>query len=132
MLNTAPAAAALWSALLLILMVVLSALVVRKRRGLRIGAGDGGDQGLLQAMRAFGNAAEYIPAGIAVLVLLVVLKASYYLIHVIGLLLVLGRLAHALGLSTSTGVTPGRMVGMILTYIAYLAAAVSLLLFAFA
>jgi uncharacterized membrane protein YecN with MAPEG domain len=132
MLNTAPAAAALWAGLLLILMVVLSAMVVRKRRGLRIGAGDGGDDAMLRAVRVFGNAAEYIPAGIAAIVLLVVLRGSFYVIHLVGALLFIGRILHAMGLSGSTGVSLGRLAGMVLTYAAYVIAAVSLLMFAFA
>jgi len=132
MLNTAPAAAALWAGLLLILMVILSMMVVRKRRGLRIGAGDGGDETMVRAVRVFGNAAEYVPAGIAALVLLVVLQGSFYVIHLVGALLLIGRILHALGLSGSTGVSFGRFTGMVLTYTAYLIAAVYLLMFAFA
>ena len=79
MLNTAPQAAAFWTALLLILMVVLSALVVRQRRTHRVGLGDGGQATLQLASRAFGNAAEYIPAGIAAMILLSLLRSSFLL-----------------------------------------------------
>lgn len=132
MLNTAPQAAAFWTALLLLLMVVLSALVVRQRRTHRVGLGDGGQPTLQQASRAFGNAAEYIPAGIAAMILLSQLRSSFLLIHVIGLLLFIGRLVHGLAISGNGGVSAGRIIGMALTWIAYIVAAVTLLLYAFA
>ena len=132
MLNTAPQAAAFWTALLLILLVVLSALVVRQRRTLRVGLGDGGQATLQQASRAFGNAAEYIPAGIAAMILLSQLRSSFLLIHLIGLLLFVGRLVHGLAISGNGGVSAGRVVGMLLTWTAYIVAAVALLLYAVA
>lgn len=133
MLNTAPQAAAFWTALLLILMVVLSALVVRQRRAHRVGLGDGdgGQPGLQQASRAFGNAAEYIPAGIAVLILLSQLRSSFLLIHLLGLLLFVGRVIHGVAITGNRGVTAGRIIGMVLTWAAYLIAAVVLLRYAF-
>ena len=132
MLNTAPQAAAFWTALLLILLVVLSALVVRQRRTHRVGLGDGGQATLQQASRAFGNAAEYIPAGIAAMILLSQLRSSFLLIHLIGLLLFVGRLVHGLAISGNGGVSAGRVVGMLLTWTAYIVAAVALLLYAVA
>ena len=132
MLNTAPQAAAFWTALLLILMVVLSALVVRQRRTHRVGLGDGGQPTLQQASRAFGNAAEYIPAGIAAMILLSQLRSSFLLIHLIGLLLFVGRLVHGLAISSNGGVSAGRVVGMLFTWTAYIVAAVALLLYAVA
>ena len=132
MLNTAPQAAALWTALLLILMVVLSALVVRQRQTHRVGLGDGGKPSLQQASRAFGNAAEYIPAGIAAMILLSQLRSSFLLIHAIGLLLFVGRLVHGLAISGNGGVSAGRVIGMALTWTAYIVAAIALLLYAVA
>jgi uncharacterized membrane protein YecN with MAPEG domain len=131
MLNTAPQAAAFWTALLLLLMVVLSFLVIQQRRRNKVLIGDGGQEGLILAGRTFGNAAEYIPAGIAALVLLTVLHSSIYLIHLVGAILLIGRLFHAVSLSTRK-LTVTRMIGMVLTFTAYVIAAVRLLLYAFA
>jgi uncharacterized membrane protein YecN with MAPEG domain len=131
MLNTAPQAAAFWTALLLILMVVLSFLVIQQRRRNKVLLGDGGHDSLILAGRTFGNAAEYIPAGIAALVLLTVLHASIVTIHLVGALLFAGRFVHAFGLS-ATRLTLARMVGMVLTFAAYIVAAISLLLYAIA
>lgn len=130
MLNNAPQAAALWSGLLLLLMVVLAFRVIGQRRAHKVLLGDGGKEGLTLASRTFGNAAEYIPAGIAALTLLAVTGSSYYVVHLVGVVLFAGRVLHALGMS-ATKLTAGRMAGMILTFFAYITAAVTLVLYAF-
>lgn len=122
-------AAALWAGLNLILMLVLSVLVVRQRRRHKIAVGDGGAPPLLQAQRAFGNASEYIPAAIAGLVALAVAGAPPVAIHAAGALLFIGRLAHAVGLSASVGVSIGRTIGMIFTWLAYVFLGVALLVY---
>jgi len=57
-------AAALWAGLNIILLLVLSVLVTRQRRKYGVVFGDGGAPELTQAIRAFGNASEYIPAAL--------------------------------------------------------------------
>ena len=123
-------AAALWAGLNLILMLVLSVRVVRIRRARQIGLGDGGSAELERAIRAFGNASEYIPAALVALVLLAVLQVAPGLIHALGLALTIGRIAHAVGLSRSGGASLARTVGVIATWLVYLTAAVFLLVYA--
>jgi uncharacterized membrane protein YecN with MAPEG domain len=123
-------AAALWAGLNLILMLVLSVRVVRLRRGLRVGLGHGGSPELERAVRAFGNASEYIPAALVGLGLLALLNAPAGLIHLLGLVFTLGRVAHAVGLSHSSGATLSRTAGVIATWLIYLVLAVILLVYA--
>ena len=123
-------AAALWGGLLILLLITLSGLVVRQRRRLRIGYGDGDAPELMAASRAFGNAAEYVPAGLAALMLMALVGAAPWVIHVTGGVFVLGRAVHAWGLSRSVGATRARVVGMVLTYLALLVGAVILLAYA--
>lgn len=124
-------AAALWGGLILILMLVLSGLVVRRRQRHLIAFGDGGVDEVTRALRAFGNASEYAPAGLAALVILALVGAPPALVHAIGASLFLGRVIHALGLIVMKGApSMGRVVGMLLTWIALLVAAVSLLAYA--
>jgi uncharacterized membrane protein YecN with MAPEG domain len=111
-------------------MLVLSVRVVRIRRARRIGLGHGGDPELERAVRAFGNASEYVPAALAALILLAVLGVSPGLVHALGLTLTIGRVAHAVGLSRSGGATLARSVGVIATWLVYLTAAVFLLVYA--
>jgi uncharacterized membrane protein YecN with MAPEG domain len=120
-------AAALWAGLLLLLLLVLSALVVRQRQRHRVLFGDGGVEAVLRASRVFGNAAEYIPAGLAALAILALTGARPLVVHGVGVLLLLGRLAHAWGLSSSAGLTFSRTAGMVLTWLAFLIAGALLL-----
>ena len=123
-------AAALWVALNLLLLLVLAVLVTRQRQRHRVLIGDEGVPELVRARRAFGNAAEYVPAGMAALAVLALVGAPYALVHGIGLILFLGRVAHAWGLSLNAGVSIGRTIGAILTWLSYLFAAVILLSYA--
>ena len=123
-------AAALRAGLNLILMLVLSVRVVRIRRARQIGLGHGESPDLERAIRAFGNASEYIPAAVAALALLTLLDVSPGLIHALGLTFTIGRVAHAIGLSRSGGATWERSVGVIATWLVYLTAAVFLLVYA--
>ena len=120
-------AAALWAGLHIVLLLVLSVLVVRLRQKHKIALGDEGIPELARALRAFGNATEYVPAGIGALAVLAVAGAGSLTIHVIGVILFAGRLLHALGLSNSGGNSLPRAVGITLTWIAYIFAAVALL-----
>ena len=129
---TALQAAALWSGLLVLLMVGLAFRVIANRRRHRVLFGDGGVPQMTVAARAFGNAAEYIPVGIAVLILLALLETPVLTIHLVAGVFLLGRLIHGLGLSHGAGPGPGRMIGMSLTLLALLAAAILLVVAAFA
>ena len=123
-------AAALWAGLLILVMLVLSVLVVRQRRKHHIVIGDGGIDEVQQAVRAFGNAAEYVPAGIGALAVLALVGAQPIVIHAMGLLLFAGRLAHGWGLSRNLGPTTPRVVGVMLTWIGFLVAGALLLFYA--
>jgi uncharacterized protein len=130
---TSPIAAhalALWVGVHLILMLVLAVLVTRQRRKHDISIGDGGVPDLEQAVRAFGNATEYVPAGLVALAALAFAGAPPLMIHPLGLILFLGRVLHAFGLSRSGGSSWARTIGVLATWIAYVAAAAALLFFA--
>ena len=130
-MDTASArAAALWVALHLLLLLGLSLRVVRLRWKHRVPIGDGGEPELIRAVRAFGNASEYVPAGLAALIALAVVQANAVVIDAAGALLLSGRLSHAFGLSRSTAPTRARAMGMVLTWLSYIFAVVALLFFA--
>ncbi len=123
-------AAALWSGLQIILLVILSVRVVLARRSNRVLLGDGGNAQVTLAGRVFGNASEYIPTGIGALAVLTLLGAPAYALHAIGAMLFLGRLIHAISLSDRKP-TAGRVIGMSLTYLALLGAGGMLVVHAF-
>ena len=121
-------AAALWAGLNLFLLLILSLLVVRLRQKHKVALGDEGIPELARAIRAFGNASEYIPSGMAALAVLAVAGAAPLAIHVVGFILFAGRAIHAVGLSNSGGASIPRAVGMLATWLAYIFAGVALLL----
>ena len=123
-------AAALWVGLHLILLLVLSVLVVRQRRKHAVELGDAEIPELARAIRAFGNASEYVPAGLIALVVLALAGASPLVVHATGLTLFAGRCAHALGLSRSGAASLPRALGVLMTWIAYIMAGVALVFYA--
>lgn len=123
-------AAALWVGLHLILLLVLSMLVVRQRRRHQIELGHGDIPELNRAIRAFGNATEYVPAGLAAVLVLALAGAPILVIHAMGLTLLVGRIAHAIGLSRSSAASLPRAAGLMITWLAYILGAVALLFFA--
>jgi uncharacterized membrane protein YecN with MAPEG domain len=120
--------AALYSGLLLVILVALAVQVTRLRRSEKVSLGDGGAPALRRAIRAHGNASEYIPAGIGGLLFLALLDpVPLWAMHVVGAALTLGRLAHGAALSQSETPSPGRVFGMTLTWLALLGAAAGLI-----
>jgi uncharacterized membrane protein YecN with MAPEG domain len=82
------------------------------------------------AIRAFGNASEYVPAGLIAIAILALAGAPPWLVHVTGLLLFLGRVTHAVSLSRSGEASQARAAGILLTWIAYIVASVALIFYA--
>jgi uncharacterized membrane protein YecN with MAPEG domain len=104
-----------------LIMLVLSMLVVRARVATQTPIGDGGIPHMAGPLRAHANNTEYVPMALLLLWALVSpLGGSIWLVHGVGLPLTLGRLLHAIGLTTSTGPGNLRFLGMILTWIAFI------------
>ena len=122
-------AAALWTGLNLLLLLVLSILVVRQRQRHKVLLGHGDVPELERASRVFGNATEYVPAALVGIVVLAVVGANPWIIHALGAALLIGRLGHAFGLSRSAAVSPGRFIGALFTWVVLLLTGVLLVLF---
>lgn len=120
--------AAVYAGVNILILLALSVLVVGGRRKHKIQLGDAGNADFLRAQRAHANAAEYIPAGIVGLVTLALFDpiVSPIFLHSCGLLLTGGRILHGIGLHTGV-LNIGRMLGMVLTYIAFLLIGVGLI-----
>jgi uncharacterized membrane protein YecN with MAPEG domain len=123
-------AAALWVGLHLILLLVLSVLVVRQRRAHGVVLGDSDIPELTQAVRAFGNATEYVPGGLIAIAVLAMTGAPPMVVHITGFVLFVGRVAHAIGLSRSGGSSILRSAGVTLTWLAYIMSGVALIFYA--
>lgn len=113
---------AFYAGLLSLLLLFLSARILGLRRRLRVSLGDGGDESLRRAIRMHGNAVETIPIGLLLLLLIEMMGYSIYILNGVGLCLLLGRLLHPYGLA-GAGHMWARVSGMVLTWIALLAAA---------
>jgi uncharacterized membrane protein YecN with MAPEG domain len=111
-----------------LVMLVLGILVVRARIVTKTDIGDGGKPEMAGPLRAHGNNSEWVPMGLLLMWSLASLPTgSIWLIHGVGVPLTLGRIAHAIGLSGNTGPGPLRLVGMVLTWIAYIVGIVGVL-----
>lgn len=89
---------ALYVVLGAMLLVKLSLDVVKLRMQYRVAYGDGGFYELQTAIRVHGNAVEYLPIGAILLVLMEMNGALVIMIHLCGILLIVGRLFHYFGL----------------------------------
>ena len=102
---------ALWTALIALLLLVLMLRVVRLRWTRRIGLGDGGDKQLNKAVRAHGNAIETMPIALLLMLMFELGGGSATVLHACGATLLIGRIAHATGLTRTGGASPGRLLG---------------------
>ena len=115
-----------YAALNALIMLVLGMLVTRARTrtGTEIGTGDRPE--MVGPFRAHANNTEYVPMGMVLMLALLPIGSPIWLMHAIGAPLTVGRIVHAMGLHRSTGPTPMRLVGMALTWIAYIIGIVAL------
>lgn len=117
----------IYAALSALLIVLLAIRVIARRKSERIGIGDGNDKVLAKRVRAHANAAETLPIGLILLLVLEWNQTMPWILHVFGIVLLIGRLLHAYGMSISSGASMGRLLGMILTLTALIGMSVLLL-----
>lgn len=117
----------IYAALLALLFVGLSVRTLRLRGALRIAVGDAGNPVMLRAMRVHANFAEYVPLALLVLHFAESAGAAPLLVHALGVALLLGRCAHAYGVSQVQEDLRFRVTGMALTFGALIAGAATIL-----
>ncbi|WP_430427896.1 MAPEG family protein [Parasphingorhabdus sp.] len=112
------AAAGLWIGLSLFLIWILGLRVTQIRINLNIGTGHGHNPRLERAIRAHGNATEYVPGLLVGLLVVALLGYSPIWIHTLGGTLFFARLLHAHGIQDlSRPLPPTRVAGNALTWI---------------
>jgi uncharacterized membrane protein YecN with MAPEG domain len=104
------------ASLLTIIFVKLSFAVIGLRRKNKVGLGNGGHEDLERAIRAQGNFAEYVPIGIILLACLELNGAPWWLVALLGIALIIGRLFHAIGINTPPPDFSKRVLGMKFTF----------------
>lgn len=121
----------IYAAVLAIIFVALSVRVIKHRFGTQVVFGDGGHHNLSMAIRTHANFAEYIP--LALILLMGVELHSYpsVVVHALGVVLVLGRVGHAVGLVTKGGAGAGRPIGAVATLLSMVTSAILILIRSF-
>jgi uncharacterized protein len=100
----------------------------RLRGRLNIPVGDGGNPDLLCAMRRHANFVEWVPLALILIALLELNGVSTTMIHVFGTVLVVSRIAHAVGLRSDTMKSVPRLLGATGTVLVTVVASVWLIL----
>ncbi|WP_205042103.1 MAPEG family protein [Rhodoligotrophos defluvii] len=116
MLTAAPPYAALLG--LLFLVLCGRVMYLRRQHGVMFGAA--GDEDFERVIRAQANFAEYVPLALILLVILEVIGAPKLLVHLLGIVLVLGRVLHAGGVAGQRHIVPLRFAGIVLTLLSLL------------
>jgi len=117
----------IYAALATLLVLLLAARVSLGRASTRIYFGDGGHAELALRLRAHANALENLPLALLLLLLLELNQTQPLWLHVLGILLIVARILHAVGLSRSGASGIGRSAGTGLTWLTMLVMALLLL-----
>lgn len=104
---------ALYASLLAILMIWLAIQVIKQRRANQVAYADGGVEPLQIARSAQSNAMDYIPITLILMGFAEFNGMHVWLVHIIGVTFVLGRVIHAKGILGKK--FKGRVLGMQLT-----------------
>lgn len=122
--------AVLYAGLFVLFFLALKINVGRVRVDEKIVFGDGGNERLQRALRVQGNAVEDVPVTLVGILGLGALAGPVWLIHALGAAFLLGRLFHAIGLGGSSGGSPGRSLGTLLSALTMLGTGISCVWFA--
>ena len=115
---------ALYAGILALIIVALGINVTVHRVKLRVPLGDGGNPQMLRMIRLHGNAIEYLPLAIALMLAYEINGGGHTALHVIGIALIGGRLIQTAAMWSTEVAGVGRGIGQSLTWLAIAALAV--------
>ena len=115
---------ALYAGILALIVVALGINVTVHRVKLRVTLGDGGNAQMLRMIRLHGNAIEYIPLALVLMLAYEINGGRHTALHVIGIALVAGRVVQTWGMWGTPNANLGRQVGQSLTWLSVGALAV--------
>jgi uncharacterized membrane protein YecN with MAPEG domain len=107
----------LYAGLLALWMMLLGLRVIDRRRSARVSLGDGGNAALTRAIRGHANFCEYVPFALLMLAILELSRFSIYVLHAIGIVLLVARVLHGYALSFRPDFPFGRYWGALLTFV---------------
>ncbi|HEY8099394.1 MAG TPA: MAPEG family protein [Burkholderiaceae bacterium] len=115
---------AMYAAILAIILTALAINVTVHRAKLDVPIGQSDNPLMLRMIRIHGNAAEYIPITLLLMLVYEINGGNHIALHGLGLALVAARLLHVWGMWHSTKPTFGRIVGPTVTWLVILALAI--------
>lgn len=127
-MSNLPYVTALYAAIIGLLAAYLTVNVIRNRVSRNIDDGDGGDAAMAMIIRAHSNIAQHAPLALLLILFAEASGSAKYMIHTMGVVLVVARLLSAWGLLTAPGPTVGRRAGAGLTVLTIAAASILILL----
>ena len=101
----------IYAGLLGLLFLLLSFWVVKRRAQFRVMIGEGEAPEMLAAIRAHGNFAEYVPLTLLLMALCELAGVGALGLHLGGVLLVVGRILHAIGIQIPRAPNMPRLFG---------------------
>ena len=104
---------ALYAALLVAVLIFLTTRIGVKRAITRISILDGGNKQVAVEMRRHGNFVEHVPLLILLMAIIEINGGNPVFLHVVGITLVICRIAHPIGLHYEHVQTPLRMIGSV-------------------
>ena len=105
----------IYAGILGLVYLFLAASVIRQRRRLGISVGDDGDATFLRRVRAHGNFAEYVPIALILMAFAELQGTGSAILHLMGAMLLIGRLSHGWCFLFTTCNLTARVAGMVLT-----------------
>lgn len=116
---------AFYAGILALILLALSVrvVIVARIKG-HVALGTGGKDELLPVIRAQANFSEYVPLALLLMAFNEFSGSSSSLIHILGIALVVARIAHPFGLRLAGDPPLPRLVGFGLTFLVLLTAAV--------
>ena len=116
-----------YAAIFVLLFVLLAVNVMRLRQKYSVSIGAGGHADLERASRVHANFAEYVPFAILLLAFMEMQRQSIFIIHILAIVLLLGRLLHVHGVGRPKDDLTTRSLGMLMTLGVMVVAAIFLL-----
>ena len=107
----------LYAGLLVLWFLVLSIRVIRRRGIDKIYLGDGGNSRIARIIRGHANFVEYVPLALLLMAMLELTHFSIYLLHGLGIVLLIARLLHGYAFSFTEKFVFGRVAGALLTFL---------------
>ncbi len=104
---------ALYAALLVAVLIFLTTRIGVTRAKTRVSILDGGNKQVAVEMRRHGNFVEHVPLLILLMAIIEVNGGNPVFLHVVGITLVICRIAHPLGLHYDHVQTPLRLIGSV-------------------